>query len=48
MMRAIDLRIFCKGNSIRINGIMGINAAAARTTSALTPKGKNLILFTVS
>src|SRR5215471_13117718 len=48
MKRAIDFRIFCKGNSISINGTMGISAAAARTTSALTPKGKNFTLFTVS
>jgi hypothetical protein len=48
MKPAIAFRIFCKGNSISINGTIGINAAAARTTSALTPKGKNLILFTVS
>ena len=48
MKRAIVFRIFCMGNSISINGTMGISAAAARSTSALTPKGKNLILFTVS
>jgi hypothetical protein len=48
MKRAIVFRIFCRGNSISINGTMGISAAAARTTSALTPKGKNLIRFTVS
>jgi hypothetical protein len=48
MKRAIVFRIFCKGNSISINGTMGISDAAARTTSALSPKGKNLILFTVS
>ena len=48
MKRAIVFRIFCRGNSISINGTMGISAAAARSTSALTPKGKNLVLFTVS
>jgi len=48
MKRAIVFRIFCKGNSINIKGTMGISDAAARTTSALSPKGKNLILFTVS
>ena len=48
MKRAIVFRIFCKGNSISINGTMGISAAAARTRRALTPKGKNLILLTVS
>ncbi len=45
---AIVFRIFWRGNSISINGIMGISAAAAMTTIALMSKGKNFNLLTVS